>query len=166
MTKLRAPVSFERALIRIADVLGWPKVAEIAGKDERTVRNWSDPDTTATVTLDVALRLDVAFRAAGGEGAPLFQVYALRLEADTRGACADSRRLAELTAKAAAEGGEAIAALVVAAQPGATLQQRARAEMEAEEAIQALTESLAQVRAGGRGAGDVQSPGGENDQHA
>jgi len=159
MTKARAPLTFERALVRIADELGWPQVADIAGKDERTVRNWSDPDTSANMTIDVALRLDVAFRAAGGEGSPLFQVYALRLEADTCVACADSQRLAELTAVSAKEGGEAIAALVVAAQPGATPQQRARAELEAEEAIRALTETLAQVRAGAR-APDGAIPGG------
>lgn len=161
MTKERAPLTIERAIVRIESLLGWARMAEIAGKEERTVRNWSDPDTGATIPLGVAIKLDVAYRAAGGDGAPLFQCYALRLEADTAEACADSRRLVELTALAAKEGGEAIAAFIVAAQPGATPQLKARAELEAEEAISALTATLTQFRAGGRELGDVQSPGGE-----
>jgi hypothetical protein len=165
MTKQRAPLTFERALTRIADVLDWPKIAEIAGKDVRTVRNWSDPDTSAGVTLDVALRLDVAYRAAGGEGAPLFQCYGLRLEADTATACADQRDLADTAAIAAKEAGEAISATIVAAQPGATREQRARAQLEIEESVTALQNTLAKLRTQD-GCRDVQSPGGETDQNA
>lgn len=161
MTKERPALSFELALTKIAGLITWKRVAEITGQAERTVRNWSDPDTSATMTIDAALRLDAEFRAAGGAGAPLFQVYGLRLEAETGEACADSHRLAQLTARAAIEGGEAIAALIAAAQPGASRQILARAELEAEEGINALTETLAHVRAGGgRGDGDVEIPGG------
>jgi hypothetical protein len=161
MTKQRAPLTFERALIRIADLLGWEKIAEIAGKDVRTVRNWSDPDTAAGVTLDVAELLDVAYQAEGGEGAPFLQCYALRLEKAVTVASADAELRAARAAAAAKESGEAVAALVMAARPGATSADRAIARRETEEAISALTNTLSTLDE----VAAVQSPGGENKQN-
>lgn len=158
MTKTRAPLTFERALIRIADVLGWERIAEITKKDVRTVRNWSDPDTTASVTLDVAELLDVAYQAAGGEGAPFLQCYALRLEKAVAVASCDAELRMTRAAEAVKESGEAGAALVMAARPGATPADRAIARRETEEAIRALTNTLSTLDEGPV----VQSPGGEN----
>ena len=59
MTKVRSPLTFELALTKVAAVIGWPRVAEVCGQAERTVRNWSDVDTSARVNMDAALRLDV-----------------------------------------------------------------------------------------------------------
>jgi hypothetical protein len=56
------------------------KGREIVGQAERTVRNWSEPDTTASITLEAALKLDEEFHKAGGHGSPFFQCYATRLE--------------------------------------------------------------------------------------
>lgn len=142
MTKLRAPCSFENALAKIAGVIGWEAAARIAGQSERCVRNWSDPDTEAGIRLDAALKLDVAYRAAGGDGAPMFQCYALRLEAETEAACADSAALCQATALAAKEAGEAVSALVMASRPGASHSDRVVAARETEEALGALTSSL------------------------
>lgn len=159
MTKGRDPLTFELALTKVASKIGWEQCAEIVGQKDRTVRNWSDPDTSAKISLDAALRLDVAFRVAGGEGPPpMFECYAARLEADTATACADLSALNAKIAKAAKEGGEAIAAAIAAAQPGATDSVRARAELELEESRSAITDTLATLRAGRRG--DVQSGGG------
>lgn len=44
MTKAREPNTFEDAILRIADRIGWDGAADIVGKGERVVRNWSDPD--------------------------------------------------------------------------------------------------------------------------
>ena len=142
MTKPRNPVSFERALAKIAGLLGWPECANIVSQSERTVRNWSDPDTSSAIRLDAALALDIAYRAAGGDGAPMFQCYALRLEMESAARAADGERLAALTALAMKEGGEAFSALALALRPGATAIDRAVARRETEEAIEALTHTL------------------------
>ncbi len=155
MTKRRKPLTFERSLWKIAAAIGWDEAAEIVGVADRTIRNWSDPDTTAGITLDAALKLDLAFRLAGGDSAPMLQCYSTRLEADMVEACADLRALNLKIAKAAREGGEAIAAAVAAALPGATDNELARAELELEESIAASVDTLACLRAGRRG--DVQT---------
>jgi hypothetical protein len=155
MTKRRRPLTFERALWKVAAQIGWEEAAEIVGVADRTIRNWSDPDTTASVTLDAALKLDLAFRLAGGDGAPMLQCYSTRLEADLVEASADLKALTFKIAKAAKEGGEAIAAAAVAALPGASDNELARAELELEESIAASVDTLAALRAGRRG--DVQT---------
>lgn len=148
MTKRRPALSSELALTKIAGLIGWDRAAAIVGQAERTVRNWSDPDTSARISLDHALQLDVAFRVAGGEGPPpMLEWYAARLEADTTFACADLSLLSRKIAKAAREGGEAIAAAIDAAQPGASDLLGARAELELEESRAAITDTLATIRA-------------------
>lgn len=148
MTKVRPPLTFELALAKVAGLLGWSRVAEIAGRTERQVRNWSDPDATGALTLDHALALDVAFRQAGGEGAPLFQCYATRLEVETNAACADAHAQAARVATAAKEAGEAISAQILACRPGASPASRELARRETEEAIGALTNTLPDLGAG------------------
>lgn len=158
MTKQRDPFTFELALTKIAAVIGWTAAAQIVGQAERTVRNWSDPDTSAAITLDAALKLDVAYRRAGGEGAPMFQCYAARLDADTLAAGSTSEALLKSIAIAAKEHGEATAALIAASRPGASAADFAIAERELEETICAQNNTLANLRAV-RGV-DVSSPGG------
>ena len=147
MTKVRAPLSFELALTKVAGRIGWERVTEIVGKSRETVRLWSDPDAGAGITLDKALKLDLAFRQDGGDGAPFLTCYALRLDADAVALHADSRELSLLTARAAKESGEAIEAAIAAALPGASPQERARAELELEEAAEAVTNILSRLRA-------------------
>lgn len=161
MTKRRAPLTFELALTKIAGVIGWAKVAEIVGQAERTVRNWSDPDTSAGITLDAALKLDVAYAAAGGDGAPMHQCFTTRLKADTADACATVEALSRCAATAAKESGEANAALFAVTRPGATDADFAIAERELEESISASTNTLATLRAGRRGDVSVQPRGGQ-----
>jgi hypothetical protein len=147
MTKRRAPLTFELALTNVAGLIGWDRAAEIVGQSERTVRNWSDPDAAAGIRLDAALRLDVAYRVAGGDSAPLLSCYALRLNADTALAGADLAALNAKIARAAREHGEAISFSIAAAQPGASDSDLARAELELQESIDASTGTLAAIRA-------------------
>lgn len=158
MTKRRDPLTFERALTKIAGLIGWAAAAKIVRQAERTVRNWSDPDTSASITLDDALALDVAYRVAGGEGAPMFECYALRLDTDTLAARPSADALLKSTAAAAKEHGEAIAAVIAASRPGASAADFAIAERELEDSIHAEKNTLATLRAV-RG-GEVSSPGG------
>jgi hypothetical protein len=147
MTKVRSAFTFENALTQVAGHIGWERTAEIVGAAERTVRNWSDPDTTSSITLDAALKLDEEFHRAGGEGTPFLYCYATRLEATKIAATPGLAALIASAASSAKETGEAIAAVLAAATPNATIADMAIGERELEEGITALTNSLAALRA-------------------
>lgn len=149
MTKQRPPLTFNRALTRIADVLGWDGCAHICGTAERTVRNWSDPDTGSEISIRDALRLDVAFQKAGGVGAPMFECYTVQLEMDGMRRAGDLDALVTASAASAKEAGEAISALIHAARAGATDADVRRARIEGEEAITAITLNLNLLDQGG-----------------
>lgn len=146
MTKLRPPLSFELALTKVAGLIGWPRVAEIVGQGERAVRNWSDPDAAAGIRMDAAEKLDIAFQEAGGSGAPFLECYATRLKSAMSNAFGSAEAIAEAAALAAKEGGEAIAASIAAAQPGACRRVFDDATRELEEGIESLTKTLAAIR--------------------
>lgn len=158
MTKLRAPLSFDQAITRIAGVLGWDFAASLVGRSPRAVRAWSDPDADASPCIEHALLLDLAYRAAGGEGSPIFEVYAAKLDLDAQSASA-ARCLPSLTANAARENGEAIAALALASQPGAPIGIRAAAKREVEEGIQALGQALLALNVPADGPADTGGAG-------
>lgn len=141
MTKLRPPLSFEQAVTRIAGLLGWETCAGLVGRSTRAIRAWSDPDAEASPSIEQALILDTAYRHAGGEGSPIFEVYAAKLDLDAQ-STSGSRCLPQLTASAARENGEALAALTLASQPCAPLAVRAAAKREVEQGIQALGQAL------------------------
>ncbi len=169
MTKLRAPLTVENALTKIAGLIGFAAMAEsltTPGRPvaERTVRNWSDPDTPERCPIEAGIRLDVAYQAAGGDGAPIYETYGLLLDAAHAEHFADEAELARRTISAIKEGGEAHAALVAASRPGATALDRRAALREVEQGVAALTSTLpllteGAVPHGSRGEGP--SPGGE-----
>lgn len=140
MTKLRHPLTFPDAVTRIAGRIGWAAAADACGKSERSVRAWSDPELGREPCLEDALALDAAYLRAGGGEPPLMTVYATRLERAAEPA-ADSAELARATAVVAKETGEAVAALVAASMPGAPSRERAVAEREVAEAVEALTDA-------------------------
>jgi len=147
MTKVRPPASFHDAITRIAGQIGWDGCASALSTNgrkvaERTIRNWSDPDTSPTISIDDALTLDLAYRAAGGIGTPLFDAYALQLEREVEQARLHQPCLIRTTAAAAKETGEAMHALVLAASPHASPNDKARAAAEIVEAVEALNKSL------------------------
>jgi len=147
MTKVRRPLTFENALTKVAGAIGWPEVARICGYAESTVRNWSDPDTTARMTLEAAFRLDLAFRSAGGEDAPFLLCYATRMEAELLAVSADRQKLVAAAGLVARETGEALAATLAAADPNATTADFILAEREIEEAISSKQNMLSTIRA-------------------
>lgn len=151
MTKVRHPLTFERAITIIAGAIGWERAAEIAGVADRTIRRWSEPDGWGELPLKSALALDLEYRRAGGDGAPLLQCYATLLETESLSITADRARLQALIGRAAKEGGEALDAAIQACLPGADDRTIARAELELEESIRASTDTLATLRAGRRG---------------
>lgn len=140
MTKRREPLTYHRALTVIAGKIGWDTCGAICGVTERAVRYWSDPDAETEIRLIDAERLDRAFLEAGGDHAPFHRLFALRLDLALQGG-----RSADITSTAAAsakEAGEAVSALVLAAQPGANPAARRHAREQIEEAITSLTDSL------------------------
>jgi hypothetical protein len=145
VTKLRTPLSFEAALAQVAGEIGWPRSARICGYAESTVRNWSDPDTTAAISIESALRLDAAFIAAGGDSAPFFACYAARLKQEAE-AVFSADKLLRCGAAAAKESGEAISAIFDAARPGAGRHEREQAAREVEESILQHQQVLATLR--------------------
>lgn len=146
MTKRRAPLSYELAITKVAGLIGWDKAAGIVGQSERCVRNWSDPDAAAGIRMDAAEALDLAYQEAGGTGAPFLECYALRLKAAFAETFGSAEAVASAAACAAKEGGEAVAAAIHAARPGASASDFAIAERELEEAINAKTVALRAIR--------------------
>ena len=126
MTKSRPPLSIDAALGRIAGQLrgGYDDMALECGRATRTVRHWSDPDAEESIPIECAIKLDLAFQAAGGTGAPIFETYALQLELAAADRFADSMELARRIPDIIRECGEANAALVEAADPSATASPR------------------------------------------
>lgn len=141
MTKLRSPASFADAVTRVAGRLGWDGAAQAVGKAERTVRNWSDPDTGAQPTIEDALRMDAAYVTTGGGEPPMLTVFRLRLDQSLAGPvdCADLTRAAAMAAR---EAGEFSAAMMAAAQPGASRHERQAAVKEGLEAAAAITATI------------------------
>lgn len=140
MTKIRPALSVYRALARIADIIGWDGCAAVCGKSEWTMRKYADPDAEREITLRDAIRLDLAYRRAGGDDVPLFQAYALRLELDDlrdEDGC-----FIGLAREAARESGEAIDALL-----GLTSGGNARAALrEVEDAHAAFGKTIAALK--------------------
>lgn len=138
MTKIREPITFGHALTEVAKLIGWDRCAGITGRSERTVRNWSDPDTDQEISVLDARRLDAAYLSAGGEYPPFHRTFALQLELESRTPVNEAQALTNAAAVAAKEGGEAIAAMLKAAAPGTGPAQRRKAKQEVKEAIEAL----------------------------
>ena len=151
MTKRREPLTYHHALTQIAALIGWDRCAAICGVSERAVRYWSDPDCETEIRMLDAERLDRAFLSAGGDHAPFHRLYSLRLEIAAREA--EGRNFALLAANAAKEGGEAVAALIVAGSDPSCPRARRIALTEMEQAVDALTDGIAALK---KGASDEQ----------
>lgn len=148
MTKLRAPLSFEDALDRVAGVVpgGKAALARRSGRAERTVRNWGDPDTPEAIPVDVAVDFDLAFAEAGGVGSPFLEAFAHQREQLELARHADRLALSRHAADVIRECGEAGSALVTASQPGASPNDRAAALRECTEAYEKLKQTLPLLR--------------------
>jgi len=166
MTKLRPPLSVNAALDRIAGQVegGWAAMGESIGKKERTVRNYGDPDTPEEISARDAITLDILYQQHGGEGAPIFQTYALQLELDRVEAFATQAEIARRAMAAIKENSEAARAAIACTLPGATQADFVTAIREHEEAIAADTNTLAALKkgVGSFGADARVAPGGDS----
>lgn len=144
MTKTRAPLSVEQALQRIAAQLpgGVEEMAAIVQRQPGTIRAWMDPDRSEQVTLEAALELDLAYQENGGQAAPLFETYGAQLDLADARRFADRHRLLDYAHGVIKEGGEAHAALIAFARPGATPADRQMAHKEACEAFEKLRDII------------------------
>lgn len=148
MTKRRDPLTYERTLATVAAKIGWDNCAAICGVSRRAISNWSEPDTQAGIRMIDAERLDRAYLDEGGDHAPFHQLFGLRIElAEQAPARPD---LMQVVAEVAKESGEAVSALIDAA-GSVDPAKRRRAREEGEEALAALTRSLAALDAQERG---------------
>lgn len=112
MTLIRKPATFEKALADIAARLGWDGCADVLGKSESHLRKLGTPDTDRELSIRDAVRLDGAFRRAGGEGAPLLECYAFKLEIDLPAPAATSGTVLQFAQAIAKETGEAVASVI------------------------------------------------------
>lgn len=140
--KHRDPWSFEDALVRIADRIGWREVARIGRRTDRTVRDWGDPDSPRTPPIATAAALDAAWLASGGIGAPFRDAHDHLLATVARPADFDPARLGDATIACIREGGQAEQALVQALLPGATPAERRVAAREVADGIAAYAATL------------------------
>ena len=145
MTKPRAPLSIEQALARIAGQLpdGFASMAEITGRSASLLRKYSDPERDEEIPVSLAIALDLAFQAHGGQGHPIFDAYSAKLELAETGAFADRFDLLRRATEVIKEGGEAHAALTRACLPEATPRDREEAARELSEAFEAIKPTLA-----------------------
>jgi hypothetical protein len=145
MTKRRAPLSIDEALVRIAAQIpgGFDGLAELVDKAPSHVRAWGDPDRREEIPVKHAITLDLAYQEHGGAGAPIFETYAARLELAEARKFADRIALLAHTADVIKEGGEAHSALVRACKPCAGPTEIRSALSEASEARDVLTRVIA-----------------------
>lgn len=148
MTKLREPLTYQRTLTEVANLIGWDRAAAICGVTVRAMRYWSDPDCETEIRMIDAERLDRAFLEYGGDHAPFHRLHALRLDLASREPA--DHCMAALAGKTAKETGEAVAAMLEAAASNDPRKRR-RARQEIQEAIDVLTTSAAALDEPGRG---------------
>lgn len=142
MTKERQPLTPHRALIRIADLIGYDGCAEAIEKSEWTVRKLGDPDTGRAISFRDACRLDAAFRRAGGVGSPFLECLAARVGIMVDEGEDDGGDLLDSCRRAVKETGEAVSVALEAAGAVGDTPTRLRAVVEAEEGIAALQSLL------------------------
>lgn len=146
MTKRRTPLTFPDAVTRVAGVLTFAGMAQLLSRSDRCVRNWSDPESSASPSLAQALALDAAYRLAGGDGAPILEAYAFQLDAQIAALSACTTALAADLGVAARECGEAISSVVAVTQGNATPAEVHCALVESEQARSALAQVIERLK--------------------
>lgn len=147
MTIVRKPATFERALSAIAELLGWDGCADVLGKSESHIRKMGTPDTDRELSIRDAVRLDAAYRRAGGEGAPLLECYALKLDIHMPSGTACTDTMLSGAQAVAKESGEAVAAIIRLAGNVDDPKARIAALREIEEAVTDLTRLATRISA-------------------
>lgn len=139
MTKVRAPLSIDEALARIAgQVGGWGAMAKAVGYEERTVRKWGDEDAEGEINVKAMIVLDRLHQQHGGTGFPLYDAYGRLLGASLQANFSDKFELLRRLIGVAKETGDAEAALIRYALPDSSEAERTSALREVVEALDAL----------------------------
>lgn len=150
-TKPRPPISIDAALARIAGELpgSWDQMAQETGYIARTVRRWGDfdaaPDDVEArdIPMRAAVKLDIAYQAAGGIGAPILEAYADLVKVAAAEAFACKQQLLAATMDFMAENNEAELALLEATKPGSGPAEIANAKKQLLDAREDIDEILA-----------------------
>ncbi|MGT2515614.1 hypothetical protein ACVOMT_16520 [Sphingomonas panni] len=136
MTTPCLPHTIEAALRIVLAALGPKQAAALIDRDVHYVRSLSNPTSRYRLTVADQMQLDLAYNARFG-GFPIHDMVTAILSA-RRAAKPVALDLTAPTASVALETGQAVAAMIVAANAGSTLQQRRVAAQEWEEAQVAL----------------------------
>jgi hypothetical protein len=146
MTKIKAPLSIDAALARIAGQFedGYKDLARIVDRHESTIRAWGNDDKPdQQISLPIAIALDIAYQKEGGEGRPLFETYALQVEVAREQAFAGEIELMHRVCLLIKEGAEANEAVVLASLPSATPRDRAHAMRQLQDVVREATSTIA-----------------------
>lgn len=146
MTKVRAPVTIENALRALLGRLQLEDAATITGREAGYLHSMTDPDKPGQITVRDVLLLDLEAHKRFGEGFPLFEAIGRMLESTAGERFADQAAIARVTADFAKESGDAVAASIAAAMPGAGVRELEAALREAEEADQKADAQIAVLR--------------------
>lgn len=141
MTKVHKPLTQHKAMSTVADLLGWDTCADIIGMSESMTRKLGNPTTGRELKFRDAIRLDIAFREAGGNASPFLECFAARVGFDGDGIDPQDACVIKSSGDAAKETGEALSAALLAiatSDPAAV----AKAVEEAEQGVQAMFELL------------------------
>lgn len=138
MTLVRPPITWAQAATKVAGLIGWPAFAGIVRRGERAVQYWGQPNCKTVPTIEQALLLDAAYRAAGGADAPFLDTFAALLDVQVTRDAAYLTELANDSAAFVREAGDLGAALFLATRPGASPRDHNRALVEAQQVETAL----------------------------
>ena len=146
MTYLKPPGSIEQALDRISGVIDWASMASIVERTEGTVRHWANPATPESVPLTLAIRLDLAWQAAGQIGAPLLNAYMALVDKAREAEFGCQIELTRATAVFARENGQAEEAALMLTLPDADEADFVKAEQEVEHVVAHASGMLGLIR--------------------
>lgn len=138
MTSPRAPLTFAGAMTKVAGLIGWPACCAITGRKERTLRYWSEDSCDTAPTMLQALKLDAAYRGAGGDDSPFLDALAFQLDITVERQDACTRALIADIATVAQEWGDTVAAALTLTSSNASPLDAHRAFAEAQQAARAI----------------------------
>ncbi len=138
MTVACQPLSVEDALRHVLTSLGPKQAAAIVGRDPHYVRSLANPQSRYRLSVADKIQLDLAYDEKFG-GFPIHDATSVILDARRARQTEAAASFAIHVADAALETGQAIAAMIAAAMPNATPDDRREAAREWQEAQAALT---------------------------
>ena len=143
MTKLKPPLTEGDALDRISTFLdGRANAASIAGRSASHLAKWANPDMEDSTPLAIVVKLERAYRAAGGIGSPLLEYALAQVELGAAEAIAEDIEVHRLAVDINRAAGEANAELAELTLPGVTDNDFVEAEQASKRLYQKLSTLL------------------------